>query len=314
MSHYLTIVFGPRTVEDQMKIYNEQGEYLKKGLLITQLRMMGPHRDSFRMLRNKVRDIVVGEKESIALIHGETKDWAISDMIEAGIDHFVTMDDNGRIMALARGWNERGKWDWYEVGGRWDGWLKMLPGCYLDPSLGEQAAGKGGLHGPLDASGYSALTKAKIDIIGMLEKYRKEQMDQWHIVQACIAQRDFKSWQECRDEAKGEGEETGKTVQAAREFYNNQQVIIDLRKLDIGFWAEEYLQHKTLADAFKYYTATAITPFAFLLDGRWNERGEMGWFGMSSNEMDPVKWYEIFQEAWNSVPEDTLISVVDCHT
>lgn len=53
--------------------------------------------------------------------------------------------------------------------------------------------------------------------------------------------------------------------------------------------------------------------FAVLKDGVWYERGSMGWWGVVSNEMKDDEWEDKFAELLASLPEDTLISVYDCH-
>ena len=56
------------------------------------------------------------------------------------------------------------------------------------------------------------------------------------------------------------------------------------------------------------------TPYAFVTsDGEWVERGEMGWFGISSNEMDDDKWDAKFKEYLKTLGKDIILTQVDCH-
>ena len=57
----------------------------------------------------------------------------------------------------------------------------------------------------------------------------------------------------------------------------------------------------------------SFTPFAVLKDGEWYSKGEVGWFGMSSDNVDPDTWNERVWELLRDLPEDTLITAVDCH-
>lgn len=57
----------------------------------------------------------------------------------------------------------------------------------------------------------------------------------------------------------------------------------------------------------------SFVPYAFVLNGQWYERGSMGWFGMSNNEMDMDQWRELFAKTLEDLDDDTLITVVDCH-
>lgn len=56
------------------------------------------------------------------------------------------------------------------------------------------------------------------------------------------------------------------------------------------------------------------TPYAFITpNGEWVERGEMGWFGISSNEMNEDEWDAKFREYLKTLDKDVILTVVDCH-
>ena len=56
------------------------------------------------------------------------------------------------------------------------------------------------------------------------------------------------------------------------------------------------------------------TPYAFVTpDGEWVERGEMGWFGVGSNEMDKDEWDAKFREYLKTLDKDIILTQVDCH-
>ena len=55
-------------------------------------------------------------------------------------------------------------------------------------------------------------------------------------------------------------------------------------------------------------------PYAFITpDGEWVERGEMGWFGVGSNEMDKDEWDVKFREYLKTLDKDIILTQVDCH-
>lgn len=55
-------------------------------------------------------------------------------------------------------------------------------------------------------------------------------------------------------------------------------------------------------------------PYAFVTtDGEWVERGEMGWFGISSNEMNEDEWDAKFREYLKTLDKDIILTLVDCH-
>lgn len=56
------------------------------------------------------------------------------------------------------------------------------------------------------------------------------------------------------------------------------------------------------------------TPYAFITpDGEWVEQGEMGWFGIGSNEMDDDEWDAKFREYLKTLDKDIILTQVDCH-
>ena len=55
-------------------------------------------------------------------------------------------------------------------------------------------------------------------------------------------------------------------------------------------------------------------PYAYIdTNGIWNERGEMGWFGISSNDKDEKSWNDEFKNFIKSQKKSTIVTLVDCH-
>lgn len=54
-----------------------------------------------------------------------------------------------------------------------------------------------------------------------------------------------------------------------------------------------------------------FSAYAVLMDGKWYEKGEMGWWAISTNENPD--WQNEFNELIKSLPEDELLTIVDCH-
>ena len=55
-------------------------------------------------------------------------------------------------------------------------------------------------------------------------------------------------------------------------------------------------------------------PYAYVdTNGIWNERGEMGWFGISSNDKDEKSWGDEFKKFINNQNKSTIVTLVDCH-
>ncbi len=56
-----------------------------------------------------------------------------------------------------------------------------------------------------------------------------------------------------------------------------------------------------------------LSTFAVLKDGEWFERGKMGWWGSVSNGKDVELWKSELQKLVHDLPDETLISIYDCH-
>ena len=56
-----------------------------------------------------------------------------------------------------------------------------------------------------------------------------------------------------------------------------------------------------------------IPTFAILIDGKWYQEGEMGWFGMASNLKDSKEWHKEFDKLLEKVSGNKLLTIVDCH-
>ncbi|MGV6946979.1 hypothetical protein [Sphingobacterium kyonggiense] len=56
-----------------------------------------------------------------------------------------------------------------------------------------------------------------------------------------------------------------------------------------------------------------IKTFAVLKDGKWYERGEVGWFATVFNKKEESDWDSEIETLLKGLPEDTLISIYDCH-
>ena len=49
----------------------------------------------------------------------------------------------------------------------------------------------------------------------------------------------------------------------------------------------------------------AFTTFAVIKDGKWYERGEMGWWGVVSDEKNKDEWRAQFANLIDSLPDKT---------
>jgi hypothetical protein len=227
--------------------------------------------------------------------------------------------------------NPNAKWDWYQVGGRWSGFFKLKEGGA--GLLGEQSLiAKMGGADPVSPEYADILRKGDIDLEGMMNEVRLAATEEFdHVVEAMGTAVPV-SWNSYRDEMKERGWDMDKIREEYRktEFMRNLSAYLE-RELEkpreersenlFNLWgdvAEDYYLHlPTITASRVRYVETrarnAIVPFAFIKDGQWVERGEMGWWAMVTDEKDKDAWTNEFYEMFMSLPDDTIITLVDCH-
>lgn len=62
------------------------------------------------------------------------------------------------------------------------------------------------------------------------------------------------------------------------------------------------------------YFAYALSAFSYVKDGKWFQNGDMLMFGMTANEtMSELEWSKHVDEVLKSLPQETYVTVIDCH-
>lgn len=225
---------------------------------------------------------------------------------------YALVDKDGNVLKVIRRTNPNSKWDWYVMGGRWSGFFK--------PKAGRRGTlGKPGSFDNVPEKGYvDQAIKGDIDFDGMRDDAAERAGKQYDKVHAVIAGRTVLPWSHFYDAMPEESNRTREDWDAAREGYRNQEVVLDLNssKDDDVRWAtfdglESYLVPR------EQYIQTARNgagaTFAVIHNGQWYQRGEMGWWGSVSDEKDMNTWYREFSALMDTVPDDALLTMVDCH-
>jgi hypothetical protein len=161
------------------------------------------------------------------------------------------------------------------------------------------------LTSPAEAGRADIALKRDVDWEGMRNEAGEKAGDLWDQVRS-VAPNVWESWDSVR--------ERFPDIEEARSFYHSQPGRKALRSSSDRslLWVEdavlcsreEYVQRAR---------AAACTTFAVLKDGNWYERGEMGWWGMVSDEKDRDEWNSKISELIDGLDDDTLITIVDCH-
>ena len=290
MSHFTVIVIGG-FIEQQLAPYDESisvspyfteesGWYVEKGKELAKERDYDPD-----VLENLVK-----------ALNEEYDDESPFCIVDGKFGRMTTYNPNS-------------KWDWYTIGGRWRGFFPLKPGIEYNPlNLGES-----GIFEQLNESDYAKdrrvdiAQKCQIDFESArnsAEQDGRELFKKWRIIFQEHGKP--KSWESIR--------ESNENIHFARELYGNQPAIIKARdelrffmscpvEL-IGFDEEAYIQK---------CRNSALVPYAIVKNGEWYAQGEMGWWGMSNDDMTNEEWSAKIQDLYQSLSDETLLTLVDCH-
>lgn len=253
---------------------------------------LAPYSEKLQMSKYKVGEVSDEDKQRCISYYvennGEPENTPFDEIYSKyGYDwnsNYYAKDETGAWFEYST-YNPKSKWDWYELGGRWSGFFEIKSGGKANAAL-----------------------KHQIDFDRMREKARINAYSEWEKLNEAIkdTERAVK-WGEVRD-VMFSGE-----IEKAREFYNNQPRVIAFRKA-IGYPFSSLEEYDIPKDIFIQRAAdSSISTFAVLKDGEWYEKGNMGWWGMASDEKDEDEWNRQFSELINSIPDNTLLSVYDCH-
>lgn len=230
--------------------------------------------------------------------HGQQPD--INDAHKYG---YATLTADGEIDKVIRRTNPNKKWDWWVVGGRWSGFLKLKDGT-------NGKLGRKGLMGSCASDGPGRAdhaVKGAIDFDGMRQEAGDKAAERWDKAAAIHGGKTWDTWEHARDVLhKG-------NIDAAREHYQGQDVVKALRKVFSNPF-HDIDQYLTPRDQFiQKERDKATVLYAVVKDGKWIAKGEMGWFGMSDDKVSQDEWNRMFNEMLDALPDDTPITVVDCH-
>lgn len=188
--------------------------------------------------------------------------------------------------------NPNAKWDWYQIGGRWTGYFKALPGVI--GKLGEP-----GVFGNKAKPGwYDQLQRGSIDFEGMCAEAAAEASKRYDAYEIAVAGLEIpKRWSEfCT---------AYENIDDAREAYHKTPYITALRNANLLPWYEDPVEFYGVGrEKFIERARNSVfTPYAVLKDGEW----------LSEEDFDPETWGKFVWELLRDLPEDTLITAVDCH-
>lgn len=181
-----------------------------------------------------------------------------------------------------RWYNPNARWDWYCVGGRWRGQLKLLEG-------------KTGRYG-------SDCTSDEQEMLPNLQRCFQPRRCDSARVQDCDFSQDQEAYKKAIRFWEVAVEGKPRTAEEKDAFFG-----IFLPKYYIQQYGtrENYAKHQSI-----------FLPYAYLTpDGEWHETGRMGWWGLDDATAESR---EKFRESFETFLEEAkaqnlLITIVDCH-
>lgn len=202
--------------------------------------------------------------------------------------------------------NPNSRWDWYQIGGRWAGMLKLKEGATGEK--GEQSWMQRMSGTPYPEGRADQAYKGDIDVEGMRAEAVKEAEERWAKYEAVVKEHGPLPSDEWTKLPGGEDRDKAKA-----EYWDHPTVKGVKEMLGLfGFPSDEFKGSKE--EYIEKAKFNALGTYALLMDGEWVAQGEMGWFGMSSDtEESRSDFYKKLNEAFDALPDDTLITIVDCH-
>lgn len=108
------------------------------------------------------------------------------------------------------------------------------------------------------------------------------------------------------------------TIDDARKEFRGQPAMKAWNELGTGMWGSPIDDYGFDRDAYLQRCRDgALVPFAIVKDGKWHERGSMGWWGCVSDEKDRYEWNKqvakLYDELYDELDPDTIVTLVDFH-
>lgn len=205
--------------------------------------------------------------------------------------------------------NPNAKWDWYQLGGRWSGDFirlkKDAKGVEGEPSWSNEGS-----------TGIDAARKGDIDFKSIKDDAEKvgrarykEVMEVFNGVLPVLDH----VWADMIDD---KNEKYNKlSIEDKRTMYHNQSAIklVNLHNGVLGYFFEISEFDCTEDEYAERKRKSAFSTFAAIKDGKWYEKGEMGWWACVIDEKEQGDWDKEQEDLLSDVDDDTLISIYDCH-
>ena len=291
MSHFSVLVIGPN-IEDQLQPYHE---FECTGINDQYIQDVDITAKVLEYLNETPEDGEPPRTLNDALEYHGLEDRCVHDKseIDREGEHkfgYAIISNKSELVKAVDRTNPNAKWDWWVEGGRYSNRLTLKDGVKVNSAI-----------------------KGDVDFESRKSEMEQRAAKEYDAVQAAIAGTpENEPWSAVRDRL---------GVEAAREEYKKQPRVVALSAFgwtpegrEIMSWDASPEDYAVPREQFLQAARDrAIATFAVVKDGKWFERGEMGWFACVSNEKDEVTWNREFSALVDGLPDDTLLTIVDCH-
>lgn len=336
MSHFTVLVIGDNP-EDQLAKYDES---LEVKTIIPKADLIAKEKQYVENYKNGTYAEFLADPKAykegcsneghINYLENEFPkklEWTDEDFYQEAIRHIEekNINEDGSVTSY---YNPDSKWDWYQLGGRWTGFfLKKVgaSGTQGSPGIMTKAAA---------ADRIDQGRKRDIDFDGMYNQAADEAGSQWDSIKELFGGSIpvlIRSWKDICDD------DSLNTKALRLATYEAQDAVVAYKLLQEKY-PRDSVEFKALNEAQQEFLhgfhwgspildsfacsrdefvgramANAVSTFAVVKDGKWYEKGKMGWWAMVSDEKETKSWNEEFYKLINEAPEDTLFSLYDCH-
>lgn len=226
---------------------------------------------------------------------------------------FIEVDENDQVIRIVKRTNPNKRWDYWRIGGRYTGKFWPKSGKNDRGSLSWEWKMEQDHEPPAgaDICQVSNLDFERMKQLRMNERrtHWEESMEKSELTsdQLFVAIKDnqaaYKKWLELPEPRPRGGD------YHAWSHKNGYRHAIELGKI----WdAPEIRDHASVEEWIE--AAQPLSTFAFVdVNGKWFERGKMGWWACVSDEQDYDTWCNEFNKYLASVNPDHWLTVLDCH-
>jgi hypothetical protein len=292
MSHFVVLVIGDN-IDKQLEKFDENIE-MEPYVKYTKEQAIENERQEILQYKQRYYDKYMADPEAYAAectneSHVEylknefpkKLEFTDEELYQAAIEYEDNLGPNGEIMST---YNPNSKWDWYQIGGRYAGRLILKEGVEKEFE-------------PEFSWGWDAKAMEEVIKEPRVDTALKGQID-WDKMHNVQSKYDaaIRFW-----EMKVEGAEPQTDDE-------KEQLKWDWYKPE--FYTERYQNKETFAKS-----RASFTMWAIVKDGEWFEKGTMGFWAMSDESHDEALDWELnmYDRFIKDLPEDTRLTVVDCH-